>query len=231
MHPKESGQGMDTKLKQLQLALQPELASAVRYRGEIHRLWAPELSYGRHASRVKGTARNAAVLAVLYPAGEGEKDCLKWYVPAIMRPAHMGTHAGQVALPGGVQEEGESLVDCALREYSEELGGGIWPEVDIVGPLPTIFVFSSNFVITPIVALAKQRPTFVPSLDEVDQVLEVPVTLPLQTVAKGTLLLERRGLTFSAPSFLTEGIHIWGATCLILAELAACMDRAKPRLG
>lgn len=221
---------MDADRETFQSALQVALADAGRWRSPIHRQWAPELGYGRHAGRIDPTARHAAVLALLYP-GEGEGfHPQTLFMPAIVRPAHMGTHAGQVALPGGVRESGESLVECALREYAEELGGGTAPQATVIGKLPRVFVFNSNFVITPIVATTNRRPEYIPCTYEVDKVLQVPALAPLAERAQESLVIRRRGLEFSAPCFLAEGVAVWGATCLILAELAGCLARVEAML-
>lgn len=221
---------MDAGRESFESALQVALADAGRWRLPIHKKWAPELGYGRHAGRIDPSARHAAVLALLYPgAGEGfHPQSLS--MPAIVRPAHMGTHAGQVALPGGVRESGESLVECALREYAEELGGGTAPRATVIGKLPRVFVFNSNFVITPIVATTDCRPEYIPCNYEVDRVLQVPAFAPLGEHAQESLVIRRRGLEFSAPCFSAEGVAVWGATCLILAELAGCLARVKAML-
>lgn len=203
---------------QRQAALAQELRDAQKWRRGVHRQWAPELAYGRHdcASR---SAREAAVLALIYPDGD------QWIVPAIVRPGHMAAHAGQVALPGGVTEAGETAAECAVREYVEELGASP-TGIEIVGELSRIFVFNSNFVITPIVAMAKERPGFIPSADEVAEVLEISGLRPLEVGAQQPYYLRRRGLVFSSPSFNASNVTVWGATCMILAELAGCLYRA-----
>src|SRR5690606_9786945 len=76
----------------------------------------PLLSYGRHFGPPRYDARPAAVIALLFPA-EGD-----WHLPLVLRPARLAAHGGQIGLPGGVVEPGESAQQAALRELEEELG-------------------------------------------------------------------------------------------------------------
>jgi 8-oxo-dGTP pyrophosphatase MutT (NUDIX family) len=191
----------------------PNWAAQVRYQ--------PELSFGRHRGPAETGARQAAVLIALYPR-EG-----LWHLPLIVRPKHMIDHAGQVSLPGGVIEPGESGRDAALREYSEELGAP--PEdVRLLGRLSDLYLFASNFCIEPWVGVVAAAPRFSPSRDEVDRVLEVPLAHLLDPC--NTTAFERRigAISFSAPCFCFDSQCIWGATSMVLAELAAALDELPP---
>ena len=55
-------------------------------------------------------------MILLYPRGEN----LDFFLTR--RTETVETHKGQISLPGGAQEPGESLQETALREASEELG-------------------------------------------------------------------------------------------------------------
>ena len=68
------------------------------------------------------------------------------------RTAHLSTHSGQVAFPGGrADPEDASPADTALREAQEEVGLDR-AFVEVLGTLPT-YVTGSSFIITPVVAL------------------------------------------------------------------------------
>ena len=71
----------------------------------------------------------------------------------IKRQEYTGAHSGQVSFPGGKAEPGEDPIQTALRECEEEIG------VDkntliVLGRLTNFFVIPSNFIITPVVAIA-----------------------------------------------------------------------------
>jgi NUDIX domain len=57
-----------------------------------------------------------SVLILLYE----EAGSIKF--PLIKRPQYLGAHSGQVSLPGGKAEAGETVIETALREGEEEIG-------------------------------------------------------------------------------------------------------------
>lgn len=174
----------------------------------------PELSFGRHRGPAHADARPAAVLVLLYPR-DGQ-----WHVPLMLRPVHMPDHAGQVSLPGGVIEPGETSRQAALREFSEELGAPA-EEFEILGRLSPLYLFASNYQITPWVAATASRPDWHPSEREVEQLLEIPLRHLLDPGNTGHVERHQRGLRFRAPCYSWQDERIWGATSMILAELVA----------
>jgi len=174
----------------------------------------PELSFGRHLGPAPANARPAAVLLLLYPRAGG------WHIPLISRPLHMPAHAGQISLPGGMIEPGETPCDAALREYQEELGAPA-EDLTVLGQLSPLYLFASNFQITPWIASVQREPVWRPSEGEVDRLLEVPLDHLLDPANTGHVERRQRGLGFSAPCFEWQTDHIWGATSMILAEFVA----------
>ena len=73
-------------------------------------------SLRRSRSRT-GEARQAGVLVLLYPTDDGLAFAL---IQRTLNPHDV--HSGQISLPGGSQEPGETPVQTALREAQEELG-------------------------------------------------------------------------------------------------------------
>lgn len=90
------------------------------------------------------------------------------------RTAHMSTHSGQIAFPGGKADEGDAdEAATALREAQEEVG--LEPAfVQVLGNLPT-YVTGTSFIITPVVALVQPDFTMTPNSMEVADVFEVPL--------------------------------------------------------
>lgn len=180
----------------------------------------PELSFGRHQGPAAHDTRPAAVLVLLYPRQDS------WHLPLILRPAHMLDHAGQVSLPGGVIEPGESSPQAALREYAEELGVES-RDVQLLGPLSELYLFASGFHVTPWVGAVEDMPCWNPNPHEVQRVLEIPLAHLLDPASRETMERQMRGIHYRAPCFAWQGERIWGATSMILSELLAVLAELK----
>src|SRR5215210_5405656 len=79
-------------------------------------------------------------------------------------------HAGEISFPGGRRDEGESYLDTALREAEEEIGLDR-TGVEVIGALPPIGTFVTNYKVHPIVGTIAAGLEFSPNPGEVETVL------------------------------------------------------------
>lgn len=167
-------------------------------------------------SKAEGPWREAAVLILLYEDGETVR------FPLMLRPSGDGVHAGQVSLPGGSREAGESLESCALREAREELGvePGAVRIVRALSPLP---VPPSRFVVHPFVGAAAARPRFSPAAAEVAGLFEPSLDELTDAASRCEDDAEFAGRLWRVPFYRLSGLRVWGATAMILSELEAML--------
>lgn len=182
------------------------------------------LAYGRHRGPAPLGTRLAAVVIALYRNLQGE-----WTIPLTLRPRSLQHHGGQISLPGGRIERGEDVYAAALREFREELG--VQPSVLFrIGELSSQYVFASANLVRPVVAIV-QPPSgpWRPDPREVEQVIELPLSVLMENshhvVRTREIVIRNAGqsvgmLAMETPGFHFENHHIWGATALILDQLA-----------
>ena len=161
--------------------------------------------------------RLAATLILLYPG----PDARPHFVLTERQPT-LRAHSGQISFPGGRIEAGETAEETARREAYEEVG--VDPrQLDVLGRLTPLYIPPSGFSVTPVVASLTERPPFVPREAEVAALLEVPVAALLDAGARRSSRRSVRGGAFDVPYFDLAGREVWGATAMMLAELAAVL--------
>jgi 8-oxo-dGTP pyrophosphatase MutT (NUDIX family) len=179
--------------------------------GRLEHLFTPIDGWGEFR---KG-ARRAAVVFVLYRHGG------RWMVPFVRRRADLRDHPGQVALPGGGVQPGESAWAAGQREVMEEIGvplGSLIP----LGAGDPIYAAVSNFSVVPFVAhLPKPSLPFVHDERELDGVLAIPLD---------RLLDDSAWLESADPWRFRYLAHeesvVWGLTERIVAGLAPQLREA-----
>jgi 8-oxo-dGTP pyrophosphatase MutT (NUDIX family) len=131
-------------------------------------------------------------------------------------------HGGQVSLPGGVVDSGETYEQAAMREAHEEVALAL-DGVRVLGPLTPLDIPVSGFRLHPIVATLPTRPQLTASDDEVARILEIGVDELLNPEHFVTTERHRDGAAFTVPAFRIRGVEIWGATAMVLAEFLAVL--------
>lgn len=138
------------------------------------------------------------------------------------RRSDLKRHAGEISFPGGRRDAGEELIETALREAEEEIGLSR-DDVEVVGALPPIGTFVTNYKITPFVGLIAEGMRFEPNPAEVESVLVASLDDLAAAYEKRRLV--RRGVPIKTDTYLVAEKLIWGATARILAELFERLDR------
>jgi 8-oxo-dGTP pyrophosphatase MutT (NUDIX family) len=133
------------------------------------------------------------------------------------RAGNLVAHGGEVAFPGGMEDETDSsLVFTALRENEEEIG--IQPgEVEIVGELRP-FISKYGLHVTPYVGILSADLDYSPNPDEIASVFEVPLDYFGQAEPVRVDHISRHGESHRVAVYDFEGYEIWGLTAMILAE-------------
>lgn len=177
---------------------------------EAQELMAP--SFRNDYQRDKSLLSLSAVLLLLY-----SKEDIPHFV-LMKRSSKLRTHSGQISFPGGQKDKlDDSFYHTALRETFEELGVE-QKHIKLLGELTPLYIPISNFMVHPFVAYADSLIQFTPNSEEVEEVIEIPVSklLDVESITKETW--EERGKTYSRPFFDFFGHKVWGATAMILSE-------------
>lgn len=134
------------------------------------------------------------------------------------RTEHLRDHPGQISLPGGRVEAGDSDVRAtALREACEELG--IEPGlVTVLGYLPVHPVIT-GFAITPVVGFLPDGITLQLDPAEVAETFEVPLEFLLMPGSARQISRQVRGIEVPLFEYQYARYRIWGATANILRTL------------
>jgi len=164
-------------------------------------------------------ARRSAVL-VLFGEGAQGPDVL-----LIERSAHMRSHAGQPAFPGGgIDADDDGPEAAALREAHEETGldpGG----VDVLRVLPELWLPPSGNAVTPVLAWWRKPTDVQPDDREVAAVARVPIEA-LTDPANRLQIRHPNGM--AGPAFEVADMLVWGFTAGVLDRLLVLAGWERP---
>lgn len=154
-------------------------------------------------------------MALFYPAMQNRTNLL-----LILRKTYKGVHSNQVGFPGGKAEKvDQDILSTALRETQEEVG--VAPDdIVVLKKLSEIFIPPSNFIVQPFMGLYTDPKPFIKQDDEVEMILEVPLSDFLDdkkiNIKKITTSY---AVDIEVPAFELNGYIVWGATAMMLNEI------------
>ncbi|WP_369140869.1 NUDIX hydrolase [Modestobacter versicolor] len=166
------------------------------------------------------TARRSAVL-ILFGEGPGGPDVL-----LIEKSAHLRSHAGQPAFPGGGADPGDDYpVGTALREAHEE--AGVDPAgVQVLATLPALFLGPSDNLVVPVVGWWDDpREVTTGDPHEVARVARVPLD---ELVDPANRFRVRHPAGYVGPAFGVAGMVVWGFTAHLLDAVLEAAGLTRP---
>jgi len=202
------------------------LTTALRQRlpgSDAQEMMAPRPRGGWPAGFDPTSVRHAAGLLLLFPIDD------RPHLVLTVRSDRV-RHGGQVSLPGGVVEPGETHARAALREAHEEVAFTA-EDVEVLGALTPLDIPVSGFRLHPVVAALNRRPRLEPSDEEVARILEIPVATLLDPATFAWRPMMRGNLSLDVPAFVTHDAVIWGATAMVLAEFLTLVGWSAPKSG
>jgi 8-oxo-dGTP pyrophosphatase MutT (NUDIX family) len=164
----------------------------------------------RQKKRIFDASRvSSAVLLPLYYR-QGQLHLL-----FIKRTETVREHKGEISFPGGTREKGETALDTALRECCEEIDLHA-EDVEVLGELDDYVTITSNYIVTPFVGMIPWPYQFTMHQDEVDEIIEVPISALLEDscLHGDPQIIEGKEVEYYAYHY--QGRVIWGATARIL---------------
>jgi 8-oxo-dGTP pyrophosphatase MutT (NUDIX family) len=144
------------------------------------------------------------------------------------RSSQLNNHRGEISFPGGRADEGESIVEAALRETFEEVGIDS-SLITVHCELSPLSTFVSRSYIVPVIGSAPVKPQLNLNQHEVEKAFWVPLS---ELTRSDTYVAETWTFTMSERAnaqpmhfFYLDDETIWGATARMLHELLSLVHR------
>jgi 8-oxo-dGTP pyrophosphatase MutT (NUDIX family) len=175
--------------------------------------WLPEMVSESRFSDKEPTAASVLIPLVM-------RDQLM--VLLTQRAAHLSSHSGQIAFPGGKADATDTdAAHTALREAEEEIGLQS-AQIEVIGALPT-YTTGSAYVVTPVVGLVNPSARLAMNANEVADVFEVPLRFLMDPANHRHHTFDWAGAKrhwLSMPyQEVAQERFIWGATAGMLRNL------------
>ena len=147
--------------------------------------------------------------------------------PLTVRHHGLREHSGQVSLPGGRPEAGETLEATAWREAAEEIG--LQPTApEALGVLAPVHITVSHTTMHVFVASGPAPAVLTAQPSEVERIVVVGLDALVHPSTRKQRVMEMHGREINVPWFDVGGLFLWGATAMALSELT---ERLRARGG
>jgi len=140
----------------------------------------------------------ASVLILLFPKNN------QWHFFLTKRTNTVNHHKGQISLPGGVVETGESLEGAALRETHEEIGVDK-KYIHLIGSLSSFYIPVSGFEMFPFIGWVKTEPETSIHDKEVDRIFSSSIQKFMLDKTQKTKKDTLKGFPVNIPYFDMSG--------------------------
>jgi 8-oxo-dGTP pyrophosphatase MutT (NUDIX family) len=159
----------------------------------------------------------AAVLMPIFELGED------YYFLLTERTHTVETHKGQISFPGGVAEaEDEALIGTALRETWEEVGLAS-NHLEVLGEFDE-YLSVTGLIVTPFVARIRSPFALNPNPDEVQEILQVPLSLFRDESCSRIEIRQRFGRDLPVYFYNFRGRDVWGLTAQMIRDFILLVD-------
>lgn len=181
---------------------------------------APSSDYDLNPDTILPEGRRLRPAGVLVPIEIRDGVAHIWLTK---RSSALKHHPGQVAFPGGKQDDGDvDITAAALREASEEIG---LPShhVDVLGHMPSHETVT-GFIVTPVVAHVTHPFRPIPEAGEVEEIFTVPLAHVMNPERFSIQARHWRGTKRRYYTVPFGPYYVWGATARILRALAVVAE-------
>lgn len=135
------------------------------------------------------------------------------------RAAHMNSHPGEVAFPGGMWDPDDGdLLTTALRETEEEIGLSA-DRIRPIAMLPSASPKTRNLMVRPFVGIAEGALDFTPQPSEIASIFNLPIAPLTDNQQYQYFEVGEGDDVVSLPFFAYQDYKIWGFTLKVLVDM------------